>query len=171
MKRLLIVCLLLLTGLPGISQTVKEIKRLDELFFGVPLKENYVNWVAYISNHPRLGIDSTSDWGVYSSIKPGSQNHFPFTGSVGVKLLAAREAGPVLGKDMLRYSMKIEGLFGKDKQAVKKCYREIKQMIRPHYRKSDGDYFLKGENEDFPDCYLGWEYSPLLQSYIVVIEI
>lgn len=171
----------LLTTIHTAAQQSSRFSTLDRFFAGIPLQSSFEQWYSYISNHPHLGIDSTTRRGNHSSFKPGIETQYPFPDLQKVTLTFRKiiyaDAITKQFLDSLK-TIEIQGLFGTGKPARKEAYKFFKGLRRElmrNYRYEYRDYyepaswFYRGKSSSFPYCSLHFGYSTRLKSYYVSI--
>jgi hypothetical protein len=157
-----------------------QVSSLDAYFGEVPLKAGFEKWVEFFSNDQYLGLDSTTERGIFSSIKTGSPNHFPFSNQYPVKFLFDREIIVPASSSGLTVdtaeSIMIECVFPRNRigrKAADSCFRKIVTELKYYYRQSREAagriFFYDGVNKDFPELLIESAYSDYLGFYYVLL--
>ena len=157
----------------------KKLKAWILFFAGVPLQGPFEKWVEFISANPFLGIDSTTERGIYSSFKKGMTDIVPFPGNINVKILFGEEIVKLYNQELKADTVKalmIEGIFENSRQGEKESnifFEQLKKLLNTHYDKTMqwnmGTTFSRGFSSQFPDCMIAKGYNDILEFPFVML--
>ena len=182
MEKLFFISLIVFKCFFSSAQQSNRFATLDRFFAGIPLQSTFENWFDFISEHPHLGVDSTTKKGNYSSFKQGIENYFPFPNSLSIKILFKNTifVDPTTFQIVDSFkTIDILGDFGINKAGRKesvKFYKGLRKELMKNYRYEFKDYegeaswFYKGKNRNFPNCSLHFGYSEELKFYYVILS-
>ncbi len=178
-KLIVILNFLLLLTLRTNAQDISEIKSLGDFFVGIPIFKGFDTCKEYIARNPFLGIDSIKKRGIYSSLKPGQKDHFPFPDSVKVKVLLSDKRSNTwrLNLPDSAKGICIEAIFENNKAGKKASsvlFKQFYTILKSYYSKKWGDdmsvFFHKSGSKNFPDCLLIREFNDDLHGFYIILE-
>ena len=164
-----------------ICAQTRDVQSLDEYFAGVSLNAGFENWVTFFSTDKYLGLDSSNERGIYSSIKPGRSDYFPYSSKYQVKFLFDKEIVYPLKNSGLPVdtaeSIFIESIFPPNKsgkKAMDSCFKKLFKELKHYYKQNDENgptiFFYNGINKKFPDLLFERAYSEKHRFYYVLLS-